>query len=69
MEQIVEFLQKTAHVEDQILVGLTRASNNIDLAIKIIQTLRAANLGKDSNAVLDALLPVAVKLQAITGKR
>lgn len=66
-QKIIEFLGKVSRVLDQVAVGQGRAGRNVDTAVKIIQAARAANIGNDTNALLDALLPVAQKTQLILG--
>ncbi len=69
MKQIIEALQKAEHPLDQVLVGFVRVSRTLDTAIKIAQSARATNLGEDSNALIDELLVIGAKLQAIVGTR
>lgn len=69
MNEVINALGKVEHVEDAILVGLGRASGNIKLAIALLNAGKQANVGDDTNALIDALLGVANKLQAIVGTR
>ena len=69
MNQIVEALQKAEHPLDQVLVGAVRVSRTIHAATKVCETLRAADLGEDSNAILDELIVLLGKAQLIAGTR
>jgi uncharacterized membrane protein len=69
MNDIVTFLQKAEHPMDQVVVGLVRASRTTDTIIKVLQSVKAADLGTDSNAVIDELIVIANKFLAIVGSR
>lgn len=66
---VVEALQKVSDVEDQVLVGAVRVSRNVETGVKVLQAIRAADLGEDANAVLDKLIEIAEKAQLIVGTR
>jgi len=66
---IIETLQKIEGFEDQAIVGLVRTSNTLDTVIKVLQSIRAADLGPDSNAIVDELIKVGQKAQVIVGVR
>jgi hypothetical protein len=69
MNEIVTYLQKVEHPLDQVVIGITRASKTLDTVGKVLASIRAANLGPDSNAVVDELIKITSKLQVITGNR
>jgi acetaldehyde dehydrogenase (acetylating) len=69
MNEIVTYLQKLEHPLDQTVVGLVRASKTLNTVAQVLASIRAANLGPDSNAVVDELIKITSKLQVITGNR
>jgi hypothetical protein len=69
MNEIVTYLQKLEHPLDQTVVGLVRASKTLDTIGKVLASIRAADLGPDSNAVVDELIKINSKVQVIVGNR
>lgn len=67
MDKVLEFLSKVSRGEDQALIGLTRFSHNVDAALKILQASREADLGPETNAVVEKLIEIGKKLQVIVG--
>jgi hypothetical protein len=66
---IVEELQKVERVEDQVLIGLVRASRTIAMAIKMCEACRQADLGPDTSAICQELEVIGQKLLLIVGTR
>ena len=69
MNEIVTFLQKLENPLDQTVVGLVRTSKTLDTVAKVLASIRAADLGPDSNAVVDELIKLVSKTQVIVGNR
>ncbi len=69
MNDIVTFLQKAEHPLDQVVVGLVRTAKTHDTVAKVLASVRAADLGPDSNAVVDELIKLVSKTQVIVGNR
>ena len=65
MDKIIEAIQKVDRVLDQAGIGKARLAANLDLAVKVGQAIRDADLGNDSNRLLDAAIPVVQKLRAL----
>lgn len=69
MSDILAYLKKAEHPLNQVVIGIVRASRTTDTAIKVLQSIRAADLGPDSNAIADELIVLAQKFQVIVGNR
>lgn len=67
MEEVIKALAKVEHVEDAVLVGKARVASNVKLAITLLNAAKQADVGPQSNELIDALLAVANKLQTIVG--
>ena len=65
MDKVIEAISKVDRVIDQAAIGKARIASNLDLAVKVGQAIRDADLGDDSNRLLDAVIPVVQKLRAL----
>ena len=68
MNEILDALTKVSNFEDQVLVGEDRIQDNVDVALKVLNASKEANLGPNATQVVDALILIAQKLKQIVGK-
>ncbi len=64
---VLEAIQQAVAVEDQVLVGRVRVVDGIQYGVKFLQAVRGADLGNDTNAIVDALIVFGQKLEQIAG--
>lgn len=64
---LIEVLNKVSDVLKQAIVGRVRVVENIETGVKIAQALRDADLGNDSNAVMDEVIVIARQVQQLAG--
>ena len=69
MNEIVTFLQKLENPLDQALIGVVWTSKNVAAALKVIASIRALDLGPQTDAICDELTKLLGKVQVIVGSR
>lgn len=65
MDKLIELLGKLNRILDQIGIGRERAASNLDMAIKIADAVRSADIGNDTNRLIDAVTPVLQKARSL----